>query len=495
MTPSLIAAGLAVLAQGTPEPESGFVPVQADEFAVPGSLAIAWADFDGDGALDFAVSTKDRAVILYRQTDEGFVDVTVETGLPEQLEEIRGLAWGDYDGDGWPDLIAGSSVFPDPTRSYVFRNTGGRFEEVAEQIGLTVPGRFSRQASWVDVDNDGRLDLYAADRGGPNRLLMQDASGRFEALEDDTGVQDARRTVGACWFDFTRNGRLDLFLANQSGDTDALWRNDGDGRFTDIAPELGLDSAGRVAGEGGVGCALGDYTGNGHFDIFVAAYGANLLYRNNGDGSFSEVAEAAGVAGPQYAVAAAWADFDNDGRLDLLVIGYEYGADRVQIPDNRLFRNTEAGFQDVTADHPGINRGTHGVEWVDFDQDGAVDLSVTKGYGDEGGHFVFRNLLPDDVRARGLNVFAASADGRSAVPGAEIHVYAADGRLAASRLMNTGGGYNSQSAVPVHLAVPNGGPVAVEAVFPGPDGRITARIDGVDPAELAGRSLVIRRPD
>jgi hypothetical protein len=484
----LLAAAPAALAAA----DQRFEPVQAQAFAIAGSLAVAWADFDQDGLLDLVVSTKDDGIILYRQVDGAFVNVSAEAGLPSEIEEIRGLAWGDFTGNGYPDLIAGSSVFPNPTRSYLFVNEGGRFTEEAEARGLAIPGRFSRQASWIDFDNDGRLDLYAADRGGANRLY-RNTGGDFEPLADEVGVNDPRRTVGACWYDVTGNGRLDLFLANQSGDTDALWRNDGNGQFTDIAPELGMDAAGRGQREGGVGCAVGDFTNNGHFDIYVATYGDNLLYRNNGDGSFSDVAGELGVDGPQFAVAAAWADFDNDGLLDLMVIGYVYGEDRIQIPANVLYRNTGDGFEDVTAQFPGINQGTHGIEWADYDSDGAVDLVITKGYTDVGGHFLFRNVMVEAGRARGLNVFVAEADGRSAVPGAEVRVYSPDGALLGSRLMNTGGGYNSQSAAPVHFGLPEPGEVVVEVTFMSDGGRITQRQEGVDPFRLAGRTLVVTR--
>src|SRR3546814_13533633 len=93
---------------------------------------------------------------------------------------------------------------------------------------------------------------------------------------------DARPTVGACWFDYDRDGDLDLFLANQAGATDALWRNDGD-RFVDVAPALGMDRPGRPVEEGSVGCAVGDYDNAGELDLFVTSSGVNILYRDKGD--------------------------------------------------------------------------------------------------------------------------------------------------------------------------------------------------------------------
>src|SRR5690606_37906342 len=96
---------------------------------------------------------------------------------------------------------------------------GKRFTDVAADIGLTIPGRASRQTNWVDYDNDGDLDVYASDRRGDNRLFRNDG-GRFTHVFADAGPTDDRPTVGACWFDFDADGDLDIFLANQSGGTD-----------------------------------------------------------------------------------------------------------------------------------------------------------------------------------------------------------------------------------------------------------------------------------
>ena len=104
------------------------------------------------------------------------------------------------------------------------------------------------------------------------------------------GPTDARPTVGACWLDIDNDGDLDLYLANQSGATDAMWRNDGDS-FTDVAPALGMTGPQRTKDEGGVGCAIGDYDNDGDLDIFAPNYGHNLLYRNNNNGTFTEVGQ------------------------------------------------------------------------------------------------------------------------------------------------------------------------------------------------------------
>ena len=198
--------------------------------------------------------------------------------------------------------------------------------------------------------------------------------------------------MGACWLDVDRDGDLDLFLANQSGAADAVWRNDGTG-FVDVAVVLGMTGPRRSPEQGGVGCAIGDYDNDGDLDIFSPNYGRNLLYRNNDDGSFTEVGEALAVGVDNHAVGADWGDYDNDGDLDLSVIAYE-GAAGAQRPANMLFRNDgAAGFVNVLGPDSPMNVADHGAQFVDYDGDGDLDLSVTDGYGPEGGHFLFRNEL------------------------------------------------------------------------------------------------------
>ena len=160
----------------------------------------------------------------------------------------------------------------------------------------------------------------------------------------------------------------------------------------------------RTKDEGGVGCAIGDYDNDGDFDIFAPNYGHNLLYRNNDNGTFTEVAKTLGVGVENHAVSADWGDIDNDGDLDLSVISYE-GPPGAQTPLNALFRNDgAAGFVNVISKDSPLNVADHGVQLVDYDNDGALDLSVTDGYGPKGGHFVFRNGLPDEAKKRSLSV-------------------------------------------------------------------------------------------
>ncbi len=240
--PGILASGGPVIA---PLDRAAFASVQPEQFAEAGALSNAWADYDADGQLDLAVSLKGGAIRLYRQDRGGFTSVGEELGLPLAGPEYRGISWGDLDEDGYPDLFAGASARDQ--LSAVFHNSGGRgFEEVAAQAGLTIPGRAARQSSWIDFDNDGDLDLYAADRAGENRLLRNE-QGVFLPVDAGHAPADTRPTVGACWVDYDLDGRLDLFLANQSGAKDALWRNTPEG-FVEVAAQAGRSGISTMMG-------------------------------------------------------------------------------------------------------------------------------------------------------------------------------------------------------------------------------------------------------
>lgn len=480
-------AGVAV-AQGAGT--LAFTAVQPELLAMPGSLSNAWADYDRDGDLDLAVSLKSGEVRLYRNDKGMLTSVGTAMGLPGKGGEFRGLSWGDYDGDGWLDLFAGATNPKD--LSALFHNIAGkRFENVAGAVGLTVPGRSSRQNNWIDYDGDGDVDLYATDRIGVNKLFRNDG-GRFTQVLADEGITDPRPTVGACWFDYDEDGDLDLYLANQSGATDALWRNDG-GHFKDVAEAAGIRTAGRTKEEGGVGCAVGDYDNDGHLDIFVPNYGRNALWHNNGDGTFIDTAAALGVGVENHAVGAAWGDYDNDGFIDLAVMSY-HGEAPNQVPADALFHNEGGrGFTNVIGANPQLNAGDHGVAFVDYNADGAIDLSETRGYSAVGGHPLFRNDLPREAARRGLNVMVLDARGRFTQAGAEVRLFDKAGRLLGAGQVSTGGGYNSQGATPVHIGLATTAPVTVEVTFMSSTGRKTQRLTNISAAKLAGKPLVVRR--
>jgi tetratricopeptide (TPR) repeat protein len=233
-----------------------------------------------------------------------FTDVTVECGLDGRNESR--VAWGDYDGDGWDDLLLNGRVL-------MVNRTDGTFTDVTEVAGIGGTG--TNGGVWADIDNDGDLDFYAtsgATSGDQtDKLWINSGNGTFEdGTESAGGMTDNYTTEGAAWGDFNADGLVDLYLASYErprtetfteygvGFPDILYRNEGGGVFVDVSEEAGLAPP---FGEhlSGRGVNWGDYDNDGDLDIFVSNYRLqeNFLWRNEGDGTFTNVAPALGVSG------------------------------------------------------------------------------------------------------------------------------------------------------------------------------------------------------
>jgi hypothetical protein len=462
-----------------------FAAVQPDVFAAPGGQPNAWADYDLDGDLDLFIGFRGAPDRLYRNDDGTFVDVAEDLGLAEP-EETRAAAWGDFDGDGDPDLYTGFPAGPGvPNRLY--RNDGAEgFTDVALDVGLDIRGATTRQPVWVDVDQDGDVDLFVALRDQPNRLFRND-DGRFTDITEASGIGDPRRTVGVVWFDADMDGDLDLFVANQNGDPDGFFRNT-DGVFVDVAPELGIDQPGRGEAYGSVGPAVTDYDNDGDLDLFVASYGPDVLWQNQGDGTFVDVGPGTPIAGDHHSVAAAWGDYDNDGIPDLYV-----GTFLAAVPEepDYLFNGGD-GFRAATPDALLERGASHGVAWADFDGDGDLDLALANNNA-EGAHPLYRNEGPIRPGAT-LQVQVVDDQGRHTLPGAEVRAFEAEsGQLLGTRLIDTGGGYCSQGVAPVHFGLASGvDRVRIEVTW-FDDGRRVVHDGGtVEPASMTGNWLEVR---
>ncbi|MFP5354536.1 MAG: FG-GAP repeat domain-containing protein, partial [Gemmatimonadota bacterium] len=316
------------------------------------------------------------------------------------------------------------------------------------------------------------------------------ASGGLPGSGDSSGDGSFSGAMGDLLTDAgEQDGDLDAFVANQDGDANGFFRNVG-GRFVDVADSLGLSERGRRADLGGVGPALADFDNDGDLDLFVANYGPDALYRNDG-GRFTNVASSLGLAGDYHSVSAAWGDVDNDGRLDLYVTSYLSG--QRDTPDH-FFRNAGDRFVDVMPAVIAANNGSHGVTWADFDGDGDLDLALANNHV-AGTHPLYRNLLTPAIAERSLQVTVRDARGRATRAGSEVRVYAAGTRrLSGMRLVDTGGGYDSQGVTPVHVALPSLDRVDVEVTVLTTGGRVTRRLAGVDSRAYRGRSLEVRAP-
>ena len=349
------------------------------------------------------------------------------------LEEMGGgAAFLDYDHDGWLDifLVNGARLDGKPgdrkPTSYLFHNNrDGTFTDVTHKAGLTHSG-WGQGCCVGDYDNDGFDDLFVS-YWGRNVLYRNNGDGTFTDVSERAGVAGAgtRWGAGCCFLDYDRDGHLDLFVANYvnfdpakaplpgdsaycryneiavpcgplgfAGGTNILYRNRGDGTFVDVSEQSGIanprgpssmvfvGSNWRPSGSYGMGAAAADFDNDGWPDIYVACDTApSLLYRNNHDGTFREVAVPAGCALDEHGVALAGmgvgvADYDGDGRLDIARTNF---SEQV----TTLYRNYGGAFEDASIRAGlGVNRKYlgFGVDFFDFDNDGWKDLFIANGH-------------------------------------------------------------------------------------------------------------------
>jgi hypothetical protein len=345
-----------------------------------------------------------------------FRDVAEESGLT-LVGHAGGAVAEDFDGDGLLDLMVSSMGVRDQIRFFV--NAGdGTFRDRTREAGLL--GELGGlNIIHADYNNDGHPDIFVL-RGGwmqqggrfPNSLLRNNGDGTFDDVTEEAGLLTFHPTQTGAFADYDGDGWLDLAVGNESMADDPhpseLWRNNRDGTFSDVSALLGDTNFGYVKG-----VVWGDYNDDGRPDLFISVLDdpANRLFRNDGprdpkrpDGRswvFTEVARQAGVAGPVHSFPAWFWDYDNDGRLDILAVGFQYydlsdvvalqlgKPARTEVP--RLFHNNGDGtFSDVTRamrlDRVALAMGSN---FEDFDGDGWLDAYF--GTGEPG----FRSLVPN----------------------------------------------------------------------------------------------------
>lgn len=474
-------------------PLPAFTPLQSALFIPGATLTNAAADYDGDGDPDLFVGFNGLPNRLYRNSGGQFADVGAMVGLAS-TRPTRAAAWGDLDADGDPDLVLGFTPGGGPV-VVVYRNDDGRFTDITGTLGVAQDSGAVRQLSLVDIDGDDDLDVFVAFRDRPNALFEQQASGRFTNTAAARGLADPRRSVGAVWFDYERDGDLDVYVGNMDGDANGLYRNVA-GQFTDVAEQAGAAWAGRTPREpsnGTVRPCAADVNGDGRLDLFGANYGRNGLLLAREDGTFEDVSAAWRVNIEAKFDACAFADIDHDGRLDLYVNGTITGG--VSYRDY-LLRNTGTGFDDVTPASLSTLGADHGVQWLDVNGDGALDLALT-GTADRGLHGVWMHALPKTDAARSLRVLVTNPKGRALRAGAEVLLYAAGSRrLLGMRLVDSGSGYDAQSELPVHFGIPaglpRGGRVDVAVIWPTAGQRDTTWVRNVRAAKAPGFTLRVK---
>ena len=408
--------------------------------------AIAWFDMDGDGDEDLYVANLGPNR-LFRNDGNGLFTRLKKTGLEGGGAQSLGVAVGDYDNDGHLDLFVANVGSP----NRLYRNEGGGvFRNVTRAAGVGGGSASSYSAAWADYDRDGLLDLYVANGTqqsvAGNFLYHNDGGGRLSAAGERAGVRGADASLGCAWGDYDSDGLPDLYVAN-FGQPNRLYRNNGDGTFTDRADQAGVDDAGN-----GAGAAWGDYDNDGHLDLYLfnTNSGADVdrLYRNRGDGTFADVTAAAGLSAHEDGEAVLWADLDNDGWLDLFVVNRsDFSRQR-----NRLYRNLSGTrFADVaaTAGVEGSGVG-HPAAFADYDGDGRLDLYV--GSFPRKPEELFRNRTE---AGRSLVVRLVGRRSNRAGIGARVVVIA--GALTMTREVSSSSGRSSQNQLAPHFGLGSAG--------------------------------------
>ena len=358
-------------------------------------------DFDNDGFLDIITSTSDPdgPLQFYRNLGNGrFEDASSTSGVDQQLGGLNSIA-ADYDNDGDLDVLVlrGAWLLDQGriTNSLLRNNGDSTFTDVTRAAGLAVPAFPTQAAVWGDFDNDGDLDLYVAneDRSEdptsaeayPSQLFRNDGKGRFTDIAGQAGVANYRYAKGVTAGDFDNDGDLDLYVSNVG--RNRLYRNEDNGTFVDMAEELGVIEPVRRS----FASWFFDYDNDGWLDLFVSAYDATIenvardylgfphgatrprLYRNDG-GKFTEVGKEAGLDHAYLPMGANFGDLDHDGYLDIYLGTGDPGLETLT-PNVMLRNDSGKRFQDVTTSGGfGHLQKGHGISFADIDNDGDQDI-------------------------------------------------------------------------------------------------------------------------
>lgn len=345
------------------------------------SLTPAWGDYDNDGDLDLYVThgdwqnTEMEADVFYRNNGDGtFTDATAEAGLDKNRGDGRHAGFLDYDNDGYLDLYVHDLSWNGEARSRIilYHNNGdGTFTDETKDAGIEdLPLERSWVSAIADFDNDGDLDMYIGVRWLPNVFYDNEGNGQFTDATVKAGLGDAGGALNMASGDYDNDGDIDIYVSNGTGmgtEPVTFYRNNGDGTFTEVAEEAGLSEE-----RNGRAVAFFDYDNDGDLDIYaLGCTGTPIrLYNNNGDGAFTDVAREAGLLFGRNNERMTVGDYDNDGYMDIFVMASDQR--------RKLFHNNGDGtFADI-AGKAGVQatEGTGGCSFVDYDNDGDLDIYV-----------------------------------------------------------------------------------------------------------------------
>jgi hypothetical protein len=450
----------------------------------------AFLDYDADGwqdillvnGMDWPGHARQRSTLrLYRNNRNGtFTDVTRRAGLEVELYGM-GAAVGDWNNDGFPDLLVTCVG-----QNRLFRNTGqGTFVDVTRASGLGGRTGVSTSALWFDFDRDGRLDLFVCNyvkwtpqhdvfcsldgrqksyctpeayRGETCWLFRNRGDGTFEDVTAKSGVFDSSsKSLGVAMLDYDQDGWPDLFVANDT-QPNKLYRNQRDGTFSEVAIQAGVAVSTEGKARAGMGVDAADFDNSGRSGLAVTNFDNEMigLYRSTDRGLYEDVAMRAGIGAASrntLGFGCLFADMNLDGALDLVVCNGHIDETVRNIRGNvgyaqppQLFLNQGNGtFRDVATavgKEFAQARVARGLAYGDFDRDGDLDLLVTT---NNGPALLFRNDQLSGHRSIRFRLIGTSSN-RDAI-GASVRVVT--GGMSQTRMVKSGSSYLSQSELPV----------------------------------------------
>jgi len=435
----------------------------------------AWCDYNNDGLLDVYLShfgvhdgvdyVGSPNQLLKNIGNGNFIETTTEiSGVGSDLSHHA--AWADIDNDGLPDLFVGQSTnYGEDQNHLLHHDSVGSFSDITNGNPLAMYWLSPRGVSWQDVNQDGFVDLFISNSGGDQRkkrLMINQGDGTF-ILEVDTGLESPwLEGRGVAWCDFDNDGLADVYVVAGSEDNlpeanrrNKLYKNNGDGTWTNVADDAGVADVGH-----GRGVAWGDVNNDGFMDILVGNQvgsdhpGYNKLYTNNGDGTFTDISISSGITENTRCRCVSMADYDNDGLLDLYTV--TFGTSN---PPNRLYQNNGDGTFTETAQysHASANSNGNSASWADFDNDGWIDLLAIGGSSTAPG--IGQNRLLRNTNQNGNHwiefELCGTISNRSAI-GARVlitHQNENSELIQQMRDVQSGSGYNSQNMFRAHFGI------------------------------------------
>ena len=343
--------------------------------------SVVWGDYDNDGYLDILLTGSGQVnystKIYHNNGDNTF---TEQTSISLSGVSNSSVAWGDYDNDGYLDILITGNSMSGPI-SKLYKNNGNN--SFTEQTGISLTGVVNSSVDWGDYNNDGYLDILLTGDSGPiqiSKIYRNNGNNTFTELTETpiTGISHG----SVAWGDYDNDGDLDILLTGHSsyGSIAKIYRNNGDNTFTE---QTSIQLTGVDSGT----AAWGDYNNDGYKDILLTGNGFSKVYRNNGNNTFSD--QTGILLSGVYANSAAWGDCDNDGFLDILWTGSN-GTNSISTIYHNNGDNTFTEETDISL--TGLTYSS--VAWGDYDNDGDLDIILT---GKDANGFpnskVFRNNL------------------------------------------------------------------------------------------------------